>query len=183
MRTVIYDFDGTLFKSPTREEGELTYFQETGKYFPFTGWWGRSESLMPPVVPEKPGNEWFIENTVNAYQKDQKDKNTELILMTGRPFKNKNRVIEICNSSNLKFHKYYFRGQKGSKGKDTFEIKVNYIQNDLIHPNLQILEIWEDRSEHISAFIEVSKKWKSIYRKHLSKILIHAVPNGEKFEI
>ena len=59
-RAVIYDFDGTIFNSPDREAGELAYLEATGNMFPFPGWWGRIESLMPPVIPEKPGPEWLI---------------------------------------------------------------------------------------------------------------------------
>lgn len=180
-KVVIWDFDGTIFKSPDREAGELSYFEATGKTFPFDGWWGRLESLMPPVVPEKPGEEWLIASTIAAYRESAKDQNAEMILMTGRPYKNRHRVLEICNHFDLTFHKHYFRGQPGQRGRDTLEIKTNFIQDDLIHPELQILEIWEDRIEHTSAFMDLAKSWKAKYSKHLQKVVVNCVTQNKAF--
>ena len=181
-RLVIYDFDGTLFDSPNREIGEVAYFEATGQTFPFSGWWGRAESLLPPIVPEKPGEEWLIADTIAAYREDFKDEHSELVLMTGRPFKNRKRVIAICEHFNLMFHAHYFRGQPGQKGRDTLEIKSNFITEDLMHEGLEVLEIWEDRPEHTSAFFELAKRWKDKYH-HLEKIVIHDVLQGTAIEI
>lgn len=182
-RVVIYDFDGTLFNSPNREVGELAFFKATGQKFPFSGWWGRLESLMPPVVPEKPGEEWLIAEPVAAYREDVKDKNTKLVLMTGRPFKNRKRILEICECFDLIFHEYYFRGQPGQQGRDTFEIKSNFIQNNLIHSDLSILEIWEDRPEHVSAFLDFAKRLKSNHVNHLDKVIVHDVMIGINYVV
>lgn len=181
-RVVIYDFDGTLFKSPLREDGELLYFEATGKKLPFPGWWGRLESLSPPIIPEKPGPEWLITNTINAYREDIKDEETEVILMTGRPFKHRKRILEICEHNNLLFHDHYFRGQPGQKGRDTLEIKSNFIVEHLIHPELAFLEIWEDRPEHTSAFYDLAKKWKITF-PNLEKITIHDVLYNQLNEV
>ena len=181
-RAVVYDFDGTLFKSPVREVGEAIYLEATGKELPFPGWWGRIESLSPPIIPEKPGEEWLIAPTVDAYWEDAKDQDTELILMTGRPFKNRKRVISILQCFNMEFHAHYFRGQPGQKGRDTLEIKANFITEDIMHQGLRVLEIHEDRPEHTSAFFDLSKKWKSKF-DHLERITIHDVLSGEKHNI
>lgn len=182
-RAVIYDFDGTIFNSPDREAGELAYFEATSQTFPFSGWWGRMESLMPPVVPEKPGPEWLIEATVAAYRQDAKDEDAELFLMTGRPYKNRRRVIEILDHFDMKFHAYRFRGEPGSHGSNTLEIKARMIQTDIIHDGLAVLEIWEDRPEHTSEFFNLAKRWKAAYRGHLEKIVIHDVLKGENVEV
>ena len=170
-RLVIYDFDGTIFKSPDRKAGEDISLQLTGKKLPFPGWWGRKESLLPPIVPEKPGKEWYIEHSIAAYREDIKDDDTEVILMTGRIFKNRKRVIEICQNADILFHDHYFSGQPGHKGKNTLEIKSNFILNDLMHENLKILEIWEDRPEHVEGFLNLTKK---MHREilHLQKTII-----------
>jgi hypothetical protein len=181
-RLVIYDFDGTLFNSPDREAGELSYLEATGNTLPFPGWWGRLESLSPPIVPEKPGEEWLIADTITAYREDFKDEETELVLMTGRPFKNRKRVIAICEHFDLIFHGHYFRGQPGQKGRDTLEIKSNFITEDLMHEGLTVLEIWEDRPEHTSAFFTLAKRWKSKFT-HLERIVIHDVLQGTSIEV
>lgn len=172
-RTVIYDFDGTLFKSPTREEAESLL----KKKFPFKSWWDREESLLPPIVPDKPSSEMFIDRTVEFYKGDVQDKNTEVILMTGRTIKLKSRVMEICGCMNLKFDKTFFSGQIGSKGKDTFEIKTNFIEEKILKDQ-QILEIYEDRPEHIKKFCEKAKEW-ILEKKHLERVIIHDVVKYE----
>lgn len=171
-RIAIYDFDGTLFLSPDREQGEAVYFESTGQMFPFGGWWGRPETLMPPIVPDKPGDEWFIQHTIDAFRKDSENEDTECILMTGRPFKIRKRVIEICENKDLKFDAHFFRGQPGSKGRDTLQIKSNFITEDLMHQELRIIEIHEDRPEHVSGFLDLAKKMKKEFGQ-LEKILIH----------
>jgi hypothetical protein len=174
-RIVIFDFDNTIFNSLNREQGETVYFEATGKMLPFPGWWGRMESMSPPIVPEIPGPEWYIPETLAGYKEDAKDPNADLVLMTGRPFKHRKRVIFLCQNQGMEFHHHYFRGQPNQRGRDTFEIKTNFIQDDLIHPELKILEIWEDRPEHTSAFMDLAKKWKSKYRNHLEQVIIHDV--------
>lgn len=173
-RSIIYDFDGTIFKSPTKEEGEITYMKETGNKFPYKNWWGRTETLLPPIVPEIPDLEWFIKETVESYRENEKDSNNELILMTGRHVKHAERIKSICDTHNLKFHKYFFRGMQGEVGKNTGEIKRNIILNKILHPDLKILEIYEDRPEHIDAFQSFAEKLKEDF-KFIEKIIIHSV--------
>ena len=171
-RIVIYDFDGTLFRSPDRDEGEVLYLEGTGQEFPFAGWWGRIETLQPPIVPEVPPAEMWIAETVEAYRKDAQDKDTHLVLMTGRPFKIRRRVEEILHGADIRFHDYFYRGMKGTRGRDTFEIKINIIEGELMHPAVEVLEIWEDRPEHASGFMTKAKEqWK----KNLRKIIVHNV--------
>lgn len=197
-RVVIYDFDGTLFNSPTREEAEKQYLQyaisitriergkgmghvrgsdNVNKTFPFQGWWGRPESLNPPVVPKNPSSEQYIKYVVDNYHNDVLDKNTEVILMTGRPIKLKDRVLEICQNENLHFDRTFFTGQKGSKGSDTFEIKTNFIENEILEDQ-ETLEIWEDRPEHVKKFSEKAKTWLS-EKKTLKKVIINDVKQKE----
>lgn len=177
-RCVIYDFDGTLFLSPDRESGEVLYLEGTGSTWPYQGWWGRIESLMPPVVPDPIPHDLLVASTVEAYRKDCADTDTNLVLMTGRPFKARKRVQEILDHFDLKFHAYHYRGMKGQKGRDTLEIKLNIIESELLHPKLEILEIWEDRPEHTSAFLDHAKRrW-----RHLS-VVVHDVLAGTHHQL
>lgn len=178
VRTVIYDFDGTLFNSPTREQAKTCL----NKDFAFEGWWGRPESLLPPVVPQNPTSEWYIQHTIEQYRKDAQNQNTKLVLMTGRPIKIRTRVQEICDFYELKFHEYYFRGQKNQKGNDTFEIKCNFITQSIMHEELKVLEIHEDREEHVQGFIESAKFWKKNYG-NLDKIVVHDVVQRHSHDI
>ena len=177
-RLVIYDFDGTLFRSPDREEGSLLYLEATGNYWPHAGWWGRIETLQPPVVPDPIPEALWIQEIVEAHQKDVQDKDAFVVLMTGRPYKNRRRVQEILSSKGIEFHREYYRGMKGQTGRDTFDIKVNIIEQELFHDGLNSVEIYEDRPEHLSAFMDKAKKWKSLMNKHLDRIIIRGVSDG-----
>jgi len=177
-RLVTYDFDGTLFNSPDREFGEKKYIELTGEKFPHKGWWGRVESLLPPIVPLIPDKSWFIEETINAYKEDIKCEKTSCMLMTGRPFKIRKRIFEILESQKLLFHFYVFRGQKGQFGNDTLEIKINAIDDHLANNNIKTLEIWEDRPEHADSFCKYAIN--SCKNAKLEEAIIHDIATGQK---
>lgn len=175
-KLVIYDFDGTLFKSPDDKEGKEIYEEETGEPWPFKGWWGRNESLLPPIVPQKPDPHWYIQNVVSNQKKDSEDPNAKVVLMTGRPFQIKNRVMEILDHAGIRFDNTFFAGQSGTKGSGTFEIKSNNIKM-LLNNDFDLLEIWEDRPEHVEAFTDLGSQLKKT-NPRLQSVIIHDVPNG-----
>lgn len=180
-RACIYDFDGTLFRSPDREGGEVSYLEATGKLWPFDGWFGRIETLQAPVVPDPIPEAMFIDETIAAYRKDRADKGTWTILMTGRPSKKPfpQRIKEILLTKQIEFDEYYFRGMRGlPHGSNTIDIKLDLIATRILHPKLEILEIWEDRPEHSSRFMDEARRWKSAWKKTLEKVVIHDVPAG-----
>jgi hypothetical protein len=182
-RIVIYDFDGTIFHSPEREQGETIYFEATGELYPYEGWWGRKETLTPPIVPQIPDASWYLQETLNAHKEDSSRKDTEVILMTGRAYKLRHRILEICDIANLKFDRHFFKGQPGQKGTATFDVKRNFIQDYILHPNLKFLEIWEDRPNHVCDFVNIAKYWKSNHHKYLEQITVHDVKTGKKLKI
>ncbi len=175
-KLIIYDFDGTLFKSPDDKEGKEIYEEETGEPWPFKGWWGRNESLLPPIVPQKPDPHWYIQNVVSNQKKDSEDPNAKVVLMTGRPFQIKNRVMEILDHAGIRFDNTFFAGQSGTKGSGTFEIKSNNIKM-LLNNDFDLLEIWEDRPEHVEAFTDLGSQLKKT-NPRLQSVIIHDVPNG-----
>lgn len=183
-RAVIYDFDNTLFKSPTREEGEPLYLKAKGEAWPHRGWWGRVETLMPPVVPAEITEELFIRATLDAYRADRTCENTNVYLMTGRPWKMEKRVREILDAVNCTFDGYFYRGMKDAPNfGDTFDIKVALIRDRIIHPGLEVLELWEDRPEHTAKFREEARRWRRNFDRHLEKVLIHDVYLGQTHTI
>ena len=48
----VWDFDGTLVNTPVPDTGRAQYERETGHPWPHRGWWGRAESLEPPLTWE-----------------------------------------------------------------------------------------------------------------------------------
>jgi hypothetical protein len=182
LRASIYDFDGTILRSPDRPEGEVTYKEATGTPWPFSGWWGRLETLMPPLVPHPIPEEMWIADTVAAYHADRLREDTNVYLMTGRPAKTRHRVKEILETKGMVFDEYYFRGMKGQpQHGDTLDIKLSLIRSEVIHDGLQVLEIWEDRPEHTSRFCTEARRWKGQY-DHLEKVIVHDILTGNHNE-
>ncbi len=180
-RCCIWDFDGTLFNSPDREEGSSLYLEGTGKNWPFGGWWGRIETLMPPIVPDPPPRERLIAWTYEQYVKAKADPDAYNVLLTGRPYKNRKRVQEILRHFEISFDEEYYRGMRGLDGNDTFDIKCNIIENRLVHNSLEEMEIWEDRREHIGKFTAFAGKIKSKFK--LKKVVVHDVEMQEHYEV
>ena len=98
-KLVIYDFDGTLFRSLDEVEGKRLYKEKTGLLWPYRGWWGCLESLMPPLVPLVPGSEWYFSDVVSA----QKNDDGYLVLMTGRLGVFKERIMELLKVGGMSF--------------------------------------------------------------------------------
>lgn len=180
-KLAIYDFDGTLFKSPEQDEGIKRYESLTGKPWPFKGWWGKLETLLPPLVPQKPSGEWFHKNVVSSQRIDASDPSTTTIMMTGRHIGFKNRILEILENYNIKFDDTYFAGQPGSVGSSTFEIKSNNIRKLVQGQKFNILEIYEDRIDHVHDFENFSKKL--IESNLIEKAFVHDVTNNRTIEV
>ena len=133
----VFDFDGTLFKSPEKPQ------QFEG------GWWGKEYSLAPPCVPQSPGEEWWIGNTVAAAKDAVSDPNAISILMTGRLAKTfSNRVSELLNSVGLTFHEVLL-----SDSGDTQAFKIRQIQRLLSeNPSINFVKLYDDREDYLVSY-------------------------------
>ena len=176
----VFDFDGTLFRSHSREEGELI-LEQVGEKWPFGGWWGRKETLEPPFVLHPPQQELLIEHIAQKAIAVYNDPNAYSTLMTGRPVKLRNRIQEILAHFEIKFHEEYYRGMRGIPCPDTITYKIYVIKERLCHDKLQSLEIWEDRPEHIGRFIALGAELKS--RHKIKKVIIHDVATAQDHEL
>ena len=133
----IFDFDGTLFRSPERP----AWLKEKG-------WWGQPMSLNPPCVPEKPGSDWWVSATVEAAKKCIADPDTYTVLATGR-LHNKfhTRLHALLTQAGLRFDEVHML-----PGGSTLPFKLKVITTLLAKLPVERVEVWEDRSEHIGAF-------------------------------
>jgi len=132
----LYDFDGTLFRSPQRPD-----------------WWGKDswimapESLGPPCVPLKPGRDWWIGKTVQAAKQSISDRDTWAILCTGRPLQSAHRlrVGELLKQAGLNFDEVYL-----NPGDSTGGYKVAVVSGILAkHPQIDTVHVWEDNLHNI----------------------------------
>lgn len=203
-KIVIIDFDDTLVFTPTPEEGIPEYEKNTGKpwyvkdkdtavqngFFPNfrrTGWWGRQETLNPPIFHPTP--EKLNPNVANALKSFHNDPQTYTVIMTGRHAALQNRVKEILAHYGVHANEYYFKGQKDltshpnyPKSNDTFDYKEFVIINRLMSPEIQIVEIYDDREEHITKFLQLGKNLKEKW-PNLKSILIHDVRLNKNYSI
>lgn len=166
-RVVFYDFDGTIFRSPDRESGTLCYLRATGRPWPHDGWWGRPESLGHPVVPASPGIEHFNQKVVGSQRADAACPETSTVLLTGRPSKLRDRVAEIITSAGMSFDRCVFREEGSSSVLEFKERKIR----ELLSDRVSVLEIWEDRDEHLDFFKALGSCMK-LERANLS-VLVH----------
>jgi hypothetical protein len=175
----IFDFDGTLFQSPLdTPENKKLYEKVKGTPWPHRGWWGRAETLQTPLVPDPAPKEWFIEETVKAFQASRKDHTVDTVIMTGRHKGLRNEVMRILMDGGLmsitkvtmpkgrvdylqaRFDdvRLFCLGERAPKAKgncpnETFPWKLWTIKAILENlPEVEEVGIWEDRPEHVEKF-------------------------------
>jgi len=139
MELHVFDFDNTLFRSPFRPD-----------WWPIEGWWGKLASLFPPCVPDKPGSEWYVSNSVSAARKSTSDPNVMTVLATGRINKFRPRVMELVRATGLRFDDVVLAAGGSDK---TVDMKTKLLGTMLRqHPDIERVEMWEDRVPHVAAF-------------------------------
>ncbi len=120
----VFDFDGTLFKSPADTPENRTKFerstgipwlvskeesrqlsQKLGRHVPIRrGWWGRAETLQPPLVPEPAPHDWFIKDVCDELkrcQQEQRNGDARTLIMTGRHVGLEDQVKRILKDGDL----------------------------------------------------------------------------------
>ena len=135
----IFDFDGTLFKSPYKPKN-------------FKGaWWSNIRSLTPPIVPEIPEETWWNEEILKEIYDVKKDKSGKVILLTGRLKKVfYSRILDIFKTKNLQFD---FVGL--TESVSSIASKLKHIEDQLVcHPEITKIVFYDDRKEHYSFFAE-----------------------------
>jgi hypothetical protein len=197
------DFDGTLVYTPgpDRIYNGMAATEFYDKWLAennlpkrkWTGWWGRTETLMPPLFGEiNEQNQWVVpEHLLNKelaalHAEHVADEDSLNILATGRHFKmrhpnTKEHVVkEILDRYGLKFDRYYYV----ATGCPTLTFKCNLIESLLQEfDTIRHVEIWEDREQHTSKFWELVKWLKKQGRLeggHVYQIPMYqeAVPQG-----
>lgn len=193
----VFDFDGTLFRNPLdTPENRRKYEDTTGlpwiinkemsreltrKHKRYVGirkgWYGRIETLQPPLVPIPAPKDMFIPSACEALLKSKADPETLTLLMTGRHAGIQSAVLRIAEEGGLiKIERStssegelrckvvdpnvtcHFMGQdgprpKGNKPTDTLPWKIWILRQYMkVHPDIEAVEIWEDRAEHVEAF-------------------------------
>src|ERR1035437_2091874 len=120
-KLIVFDFDGTLCHSPEPEEGKKIWLRETGNVWPYTGWWGKSETLDMSVF-HVPVNQWVYQRYLEAIA----DEDAYVILATGRLEKAIGMRKNIENI--LNYHNLSFDGIHLNNMGDTFRFKTRLFE-------------------------------------------------------
>jgi hypothetical protein len=162
-KLVCFDFDDTLFHTPNSEIGRKIWKEKFGFEFPsktnleevnnrrLTGWWGRSESISMDVFDIKL-NQWVYEK----YLKEKLEKNTSVILATGRLKKSNGmyeNISKILSENKLEFDEVHL-----NNGIDTFKFKINLFEEKIKELSISEFTIYDDRQEHLPKFEEWASK-------------------------
>lgn len=145
-----FDFDNTLFFSPTPDDGKEIYERKTGNQWPYIGWWSKAESLDTELF-HVPINPWVK----TKYDQVIKDENSIRILATGRLEKviNMRKNIEqIVSSHGLCFDKIYL-----NTIGDTFLFKTKLFTSLIKETKCDKFVMYDDRHLHIKEFREWAK--------------------------
>ena len=144
----VFDFDGTLVNTPIPEDGMRQYYEETGEKWPFQGWWGRAESLAPPLTMD-------AGPALEEYRASSTRSDVARIMMTGRRSKLKASVETVMREFNISHcHEHIFNGT----GHDTLTYKLNELRRLVAVYKPKRVRIWEDRISHAAAFEEFGRR-------------------------
>lgn len=136
----VFDFDGTLFKSPDKPEG-------------YKGnWWAKKESLGEPTVPKIAPDEFWNLDVVAAAYNEINDPNVFCIMLTGRIDQFfQERIEQLLSQKRLNFSDI----ELNKFGQDTGQFKINKINSILKKfPSIKIIEMWEDEPEKAELYTD-----------------------------
>lgn len=164
----IFDFDGTLVRSPGPDEGKQAYFLGTGTPWK-GGWWGRPGSLKPPVV-DSPFPASKVVKTVFDEMESviTRSQSAIAVVVTGRLNVLRPDVLrildEVCISrqndtipagQSFLHHDAVFTNPGGRLSTLQFKMQLfkHFLTSEPVaRLNISDVHIWEDRQEHAQEF-------------------------------
>jgi hypothetical protein len=157
----IFDFDGTLFRSPS----EPALWKG--------GWWGKEASLSPPCVPQTPEGDWWVSEVVSQARAAISDSSALSVLMTGRSADVfSSRVNELLSGAGLNFSQVLL-----SNSYDTVSFKSGEILRILKEtPSIKSVVIFDDRKSYLAKYSSLISEFNSEIKVETS--LIRAASKG-----
>ena len=144
----VFDFDGTLFNSPLKPD-----------WWPHRGWWGRPESLAPPLVPAFPNHAdgWWNTRVCGIAKWDPMSGPSDMtILLTGRlRDRFSDRVNELLKQQS--FDNFFDEIVLHPGDCSTQDFKLQHML-DLIDRSIREgspfkkVKIWDDKTKHLKYF-------------------------------
>lgn len=166
----IFDFDGTLVRSPNRNTfmkikglGNGTALQLYDKWLDdkkkpkrkWRGWFGRKETLLHPIFPRPLRDDMLIKEVADLFVASKNDPTVITWMMTGRHIGISYLVLDILFGYNLLDKKDLSENKVATlfaTKTPTLDWKKDTILETIFNQNITEIEMWEDRPEHIEAF-------------------------------
>lgn len=158
-KLAIYDFDWTLFRSPLPPRKGVR-------------WWSEPVSLCPPIVPKRPGKQWWISEVVAEMKHDQRHRGTVTSVITGRRgIGVRGRVRELLRQERLRPDVLRFHDDVRGNGR-VLDHKVHSLNEILARcPTIVELEVWEDSEPQLEVFARAARKMGLEYTPHLVTVM------------
>lgn len=138
-RLHLYDFDGTLFRSPAPPPG----------WSDAAGWYDDPVSLSEPCVPTFPPATWWITSTLQSAKKSIQDQSVYAVLATGRlELTFRDRLDELLQAKRLDFDEVHLRPH----GR-TADFKIKLMREILAaNPEITFVDVWEDQERNMAVY-------------------------------
>jgi len=177
MQLHIYDFDGTLFESPSphkRNGHQLSgKLKSTVKQKGF-GWFQNPITLDKKYTTDV--GLGFRKSVARHARDSIANSDVITVMLTGRTEAYKDRIIELCDGENLEFDHYITKPL--TTDFNTLNFKVDAI-NTLIEDNgIDSVVMWEDRIKHVERFHEHLES-----RDDLTSFVVNYIEKGDSFHL
>lgn len=164
MNINVFDFDMTLVKTPSKEEGVLNYYKHNKVEYPYKGWFSKPESLDMNIH-----NITMFDNISNLLHPQSIDNKN--YLLTGRIIKLEKEVKKILGEKLPFFTDVWLSDMSSTL---VFKLsKMNYLFDT--YGTKATYNFYDDRLEHISDFHKLFEE----KRKHMFKINHYLTYNGD----
>ncbi|GJQ11679.1 hypothetical protein GpartN1_g3470.t1 [Galdieria partita] len=154
----VFDFDGTLVKTPCPEEGKEKYRQYYLQPWPFRSWWSRPESLLPPVISHPLPPELAISSVISQFRSLDQELTNLCIVLTGRSTTVRPQVLRITQELNLGIlpWRVFCKPESLHWTTDTFTYKQQVLEEFAQRfGDIHRFIIYEDRLSQVNLFQSV----------------------------
>lgn len=153
----IFDFDQTMMSTPGPPPGLKKERDERGVRH-----WDDPESLEHPVVPQHPNENWWVQETLEAYKRARKNPSNHIVVMTGRQEHLRPQVQALLEKAGIEMPDELVlkpTAPPGEKAEETKPYKIREMKRLLEeHPHVKKVHFWEDRDKHLESFQEEAEK-------------------------
>lgn len=169
----VFDFDGTLFRSPvpdTKQLARLGLRDRYGRLMQPTsergglGWFQSLRTLSPPVVPEAPDRNWYVQPVLNhllqmvseeplledlpsASPPSSHQRHRYFFVLTGRVVRFEARVRELLSNAGLQPHHFEEISLKSTETYGTVKHKMEVFHRWICKYAPASVHYYEDRPD------------------------------------